>query len=81
MVAERTLYEEVTKIAEDYLGPAAPRFVDRLISNHLHKSPEDLKRGDIKALTTWTRLAVSVITNEEETVEDFVQRLQVLSRQ
>jgi hypothetical protein len=78
MVADRTLYEEVTRIAEDYLGPAASRFIDRLISNHLHKAPQDLKKHDIKELTTWTRLAVSMITNEEETVEDFVERLRLL---
>ena len=80
MVADRTLYEEVTRIAEDYLGPAAPRFINRLITNHLHKEPEDLMKRDIKELTTWTRLAVSMITNEEETVEDFVERLRLLGR-
>jgi hypothetical protein len=80
MVADRTLYEEVTKIAEDYLGPAAPRFINRLITNHLNKAPEDISRQDIKELTAWTRLAVSMITNEEETVEDFVQRLRMLAR-
>ncbi len=79
MVGQLTLYDEVTKIAEDYFGPVAPRFISRLINNHLGKDPTQLKRKDLVALSSWTKLTVSMITDDEEIVEEFVERLRLLS--
>lgn len=79
MVANQSLYDEVTKIAEDYFGPVAPRFIARLINNHLGKEPSQLKPKDLPELSTWTKLTVSMITDDEQIVEEFVARLHLLS--
>lgn len=80
MVATSNLHDEVTKIAEDYFGPVAPRFVDRLITNHLHKDPTALRRKDIAQLSNWTKLTVSMMTDDEDIIEEFVSRLQALGK-
>lgn len=80
MVAQLTLHEEVTKIAEDYFGPVAPRFINRLITNHLNKDPAKLRRQDLVQLSNWTKLTVSMMTDDEDIVEEFVGRLQALSQ-
>jgi hypothetical protein len=81
MVDEVTLYEEITKISEDYFGPMAPRFVSRMVANHLHKAPERVTAKDLPELITWIRLAASSLTEETETIKEFVTRLNTLSKQ
>jgi hypothetical protein len=78
MHTETILYQEVTLIAEDYFGPAAPRFIDRLIINHIGKKPEKLKPGDMPELIEWTRLTASMLTEDKNTVEELAERLEQL---
>jgi hypothetical protein len=80
MVVKSDLYDEVTKIAEDYFGPAAPRFVDRLIVNHLDKRPQELKPADMPELIEWTRLTVSMLTEDKSAVKELTGRLELLRR-
>ena len=75
-----TLYDQVVDVAADFLGPAAERFIDRQISNHLDKSPEQLTRADILPLTDWVQIAVSLITEDHSIVEEFTSRLSALSK-
>jgi hypothetical protein len=78
MITNETFYQEVTKIAEDYFGPAAPRVMGRLISNHLQKSPNELVPHDMPALTKWTGLAISMVTEDTLLIEDFIRRLEAI---
>ena len=73
------LYEQVTQIAEDYFGPAAPRFIDRLIANHLEKHPSELNTSDLPELIEWTRLTASMLTENKTTVNELVTRLELLN--
>jgi hypothetical protein len=75
MSASPTLYVRVVELASDYLGPAAPRFVDRLIRNHLGKNPEQLAERDIQQLVVWVKLSVSMLTDDTDEIEDFTSRL------
>ena len=79
MVGQRTLYEEVTKVAEDYFGPAAPRIMSRVISNHLRKEPQTISHKDMAELIKWIRLALSVITEDKVVITEFTSRLRELS--
>lgn len=79
MDTKTLLYEEVIIIAEDYFGPAAPRFMDRLIVNHFDKQPAKLARGDMPELIEWTRLAASMLTENKAEVKEFTERLELLS--
>ena len=75
---ETTLYETVTDIAEDYFGPAADRFVSRLIVNHLNKTPEKLTKKDLRELISWIKLTLAVITDDPKVVSEFSRRLNSL---
>ena len=79
MAAQRTIYREVTLIAEDYLGPVAPRFMDRIIENHLHKSPDEVTSQDMPSLITWVQLSISLITDQQDDVAQFISRLRKLT--
>ena len=79
MVGESTLYHELTRIAEDYLGPAAPRFMSRIIESHFHKSPNEITAADIPQLITWVQLSVSLMTDKQDDVTQFVGRLNQLA--
>lgn len=70
-----SLYRYIVDITEDYLGPAAERFINRQVENHLHKHPKDLDTQDLPKLINWSRLALSVITEDSEMVDEFTQRL------
>jgi hypothetical protein len=73
------LYDRVVRITHVYLGPAADRFIARQVQNHLHKSPEQLSEDDLLKLIDWVRVAVSLITEDNEIVEEYVNKLRQLA--
>jgi len=75
MMSRPMLYNSVVKVAEDYFGPAAPRYVDRLIDHHLQKPPTALTKKDLPEIATWTSLALAMITDDKSVIEEFSQRL------
>jgi hypothetical protein len=70
-----TLHERVVEITADYLGPASQRFVDRQITSHLGKSPEDLSRSDMSKLITWIEAAVSLLTKDKKIIKEYINKL------
>lgn len=74
-----TIYEQVVKITHVYLGPAADRFIARQVQNHLHKSPEEMSKADLLKLIDWIRVAVSLITEDSEIVEEYTDQLRRLA--
>jgi hypothetical protein len=76
----RSLYKEVVSIIQEYLGPAAERFVDRIIDFHLHKKPQDLKPSDIPKLSEWVKVSLGLLTEEHELVDECQRRLLLLSQ-
>ena len=75
MVGQATFFDEVIKIAEDYFGPAAPRVMQRLAANHLHKDPNEVTRADIDHMLQWTTLAVSAVTEDKKIIDEFSKRI------
>jgi hypothetical protein len=69
------LYNDIVAITSDYLGPAAQRFIDRQISNHLNKPPDQLTRRDIKKLVDWSRVAIALLTDDKQIVNDYTESL------
>lgn len=69
------LFEKVVAITEDYLGPAAPRFVARQVSFHLGKTPEELKDEDIPKLAEWTKATLALLTDDKTIVKDFSAKI------
>ena len=75
-----SLYERVVQITHIYLGPAADRFIDRQVQNHIQKDPAKLNTADLELLVDWIRVAVSLLTDDSEIVEEYVAQLQRLAR-
>lgn len=79
MNEQSTFYDEVVRITHVYLGPAADRFIDRQVQNHLHKQPKELSQSDLDKLIDWIRAAVSLLTEDSEIVEEYTEQLTRLS--
>jgi hypothetical protein len=76
---DNLLYDNLLRITHAYLGPAADRFIKRQVQNHLHKSPEKLSQDDLLQLIDWIRVAVSLLTDDTEVVEEYAARLRQLA--
>jgi hypothetical protein len=75
-----TLYERVVRVTHIYLGPAAERFIDRQVQNHLDKDPERLTAADLERLLDWIRVAVSLLTDDKEIIEEYLEQLTQLTK-
>jgi len=69
------LYDTIVDVLEYYLGPAAPRFVDRQIEFHLQKPPQEITAADLERLTEWIRVSMSLLTSDRRIVDECAQRL------
>lgn len=75
-----SLYDSVILITTDYLGPAAGRFIDRQIENHLNKPPESLRQKDLDILVDWARVAIALLTEDKAIVDEYSRRLSSLGK-
>ena len=75
------LYDKVVRVTNVYLGPAADRFIARQVQNHLHKPPEELSNKDLLMLIDWIRVAVSLLTDDSELIEEYAAQLHKLATQ
>jgi hypothetical protein len=78
--AGRTIYHQTVRISDTYLGPAAERFIDRQVREHLRKDPQDITEKDLAQLIRWIRLAVSMLTDNSQVVDEYINRLERLTR-
>lgn len=76
--SSKSLYDSVVEITADYLGPAAPRFIDRQIEGHLHKKPGTLTKKDLAKLMDWVRISVAMLTDDKQIVNNFMTELDSL---
>lgn len=79
MTSKPELYFQVVEITSDYLGPAAQRFIDRHILNHLDIEPIDLKHDDMSELIDWLRISVAFLTEDRSIINEMTVRLRQLS--
>jgi hypothetical protein len=75
----KSVYEQVVQVTNVYLGPAAERFIDRQVENHLNIPPNKLTKADLNSLIDWIRVVVSLLTDDREIVEEYIIELQKLS--
>ena len=73
------LIDQVLEVSQDYLGPAADRFVDRQIATHLKKSPDNITRQDIYKLIDWIKLSFALLTNDTKMVDQYIKRLKLVA--
>lgn len=74
------LFDKVVEITKAHLGPASERFVARQIKSHLNKDPEQLKPQDIPSLAEWTVLAIGLLTDDQELLDNYANKLLKLTK-
>jgi hypothetical protein len=74
-----SIYDELVKITHVYLGPAADRFINRQLANHLRKSPGELTRADLGSLIDWIKVVVSLLTEDTALIEEYIAELKKLA--
>jgi len=77
--SKSSIYDHVVKVTHVYLGPAADRFIDRQVENHLHKSPDELSQADLLSLIDWIKVVVSLLTEDNDLIEEYTNELQKLA--
>jgi hypothetical protein len=78
MSSRGQLYHRILDVTFDYLGPAAPRFVDRQIEYHLHKLPQNITLADLDTFIEWAQAALAMLTEDETIRSEYVERLRAL---
>ena len=78
-MARDSILNHVIEISEDYLGPAAGRYIDRQITTHLKKAPDGLTAADLSELSDWLRLSFSMITANTKIVDEYIKRLSMVA--
>jgi hypothetical protein len=76
----KTLANQLVQVSQDYLGPAAERFLDRQISTHTNKRPDDVNEKDIEELIDWIRLSFALLTRDTNLVDEYVERLKLIAQ-
>lgn len=71
----KSLYQQVVSVTQEYLGPAAERFVDRLIGAHLNKEPEQLTTKDLQKLSQWIKVSLGLLTNDRHLVDECEKKI------
>jgi hypothetical protein len=73
------LYEQVVLITQEYLGPAADRFVTRIIGAHFDKDPNQLKKKDIPQLSQWIKISLGLLTDNRKIVDECEEKIMQLA--
>ncbi|HUA13237.1 MAG TPA: hypothetical protein VL989_01930 [Candidatus Sulfotelmatobacter sp.] len=77
-VKNPTTYDRLVAITHVYLGPAADRFINRQIENHLHKDPKTITKEDLRSLSDWIKVIVGLICDDQDIVEEYTNEIRKL---
>lgn len=75
-----SFFKQVVSATDDYLGPASERFISRQVEHHLNKQPSELKKKDLPHLIQWIRLAMGLVIDDQQMIEDYIATLRQLSK-
>lgn len=78
---KQTIYQKVTAVCEEYLGPAGERFIRRQIKTHLKIEPEKITKSHLSELANWASLTFAVLTSNAEEVDEFTKKLTSIAGQ
>ncbi len=80
MAANKSVHQQVVIIVSDYLGPAAERFVDRQVQNHLKKEPSKMSKRDLAKIIDWLKISFAFLTEDRALIDELAKRLTALAR-
>lgn len=72
------LYAKVVNLTLVYFGPTSENFIVRQLENLLHKPPQEITKSDLKSIIGWIRVVVSLITDDDDLVDEYIQKLKKL---
>jgi len=73
-------YQQVVRATEEFLGPAAERFVNRQIEFRLGKTPETIDKDDIPRLKETLGIALRVLVKDEAIVDQAMHKFDVIAK-
>lgn len=76
---ESTIYREVVKLTNEYLGLSSKQLIDRQICNHLSKNPEDITESDLGNLLDWIKPMACVLIEDKQRANLFMRQLERLT--
>lgn len=79
-IKPNALYGKVVQVTRVYLGPSADRFISRQVESHIGKAPNDFTSEDLDMLIIWIKVAISVITDDNDIIDEYIGQLRQLSR-
>ncbi|HSX05672.1 MAG TPA: hypothetical protein VLF69_04345 [Candidatus Saccharimonadales bacterium] len=72
-------YQQVVQVTEEFLGPAAERFVKRQIEFGLGKPPETIDRGDLPKLKETLGIALGLLVKDQEIVNQAMRKFDLIA--
>jgi hypothetical protein len=69
------IFDQIVLVTEDYLGPAAKRFITRHAYAHLGKSPSEVSLEDIPKLLEWTTITLALLTEDKGVVDEYARKM------
>lgn len=79
-MSDENYYRQVVRATEQYLGPAAERFVNRQIEFRLGKTPETLARSDIPKLKNALVVALGILVKDKAIVDQAAHKFDVIGK-
>lgn len=64
-----TLGDNLIQVTENYLGPAAKRFISRQAAFHLHKKPSEITKSDIPKIAEWIKVSLGMLTQDRKMID------------
>jgi len=74
-------YQQVVHVTEQFLGPAAERFVRRQIEFRLGKPPETIGWGDIPKLKETICVALGILAKDQTIVDQAMRKFDLIVKE
>ena len=75
-----SLFSKLLAITEEYMGPAADRFLRRQIQFHLGKPPEKITKRDVSKLSEWVKVSIGLLTEDKKMVDEVGAKINNLAK-
>lgn len=74
-------YTSVVTVTEEFLGPAAERFIRRQIEFHCEKTPESIDKKDVLKLRNSLGVALGLLISDKQIVRDAEMKFDNIAEQ
>jgi hypothetical protein len=74
-------YRQVVRVTEEFLGPAAERFVNRQIEFRLGKPPETINKSDIPKLKETLGIALGLLMKDQKIVNEAMHKFDLIAKE